>query len=170
MPLTANVIWIAVAHDDPSPAVTMYYGRSVNIYLGDGRNEIRMQYYDNGCRSNVKIANVTTGRGGSDSIPEETVNKPCLHDYIVYPNPVSTELIIDKIEDLDNDCEPSKSKSAIKVLLYSHSTTKLVFSQDYPLSTNQIKIDTSKLPNGIYYLNIIENNKTVKAQIIIVKH
>ena len=95
---------------------------------------------------------------------------PCLHDYIVYPNPVSTELIIDKTEDSDNDCDPAKSQSSIKVLLYSHSTTKLVFSQDYPSSTQQIKIDTSKLPNGVYYLNIIENGEKVKQQTIIVNH
>ena len=85
-----------------------------------------------------------------------------------YPNPASTELTIDRIEENDN-FEPAKS-TTIKVLLYSHSTTKLAFSKDYPSSTQQIKIDTSKLPNGTYYLNIIENSEKVKEQIIIVNH
>ena len=85
-----------------------------------------------------------------------------------YPNPADDELIIDKIE--EDDIKPAKSKSTIKVLLYSHSTTKLVFSQDYSSSTKQIKIDTSKLPNGVYYLNILENGEKVKEQIIIINH
>jgi len=175
VPSGANITWISAAHDLPNPTVNMYYGRNVNIYLHDGRNEIRMQYYVNDCGySNIKVANVKIGRGGSesqDSIPEEQIpNNPCVHQYVVYPNPTSTELTIDKIEDPNNNCEPTKSKSAIKVLLYSHSTTKLVFSQNYPSSTQQIKIDTSKLSNGIYYLNIIENGENVKAQIIIVSH
>ena len=91
--------------------------------------------------------------------------------FNVYPNPANDELIIDKIEDgNDDNINIGKSKTTIKVLLYSHSTTKLVFSQDYPSSTQQIKIDTSKLPNGVYYLNIIENGEKVKQQTIIVNH
>ena len=83
-----------------------------------------------------------------------------------YPNPTNTELIIDIIgvNNLEN------TTTTTKVLLYSHSTTKLVFSQDYPISTQQIKIDTSKLPNGVYYLNIIENGEKMKEQTIIVNH
>jgi hypothetical protein len=91
-----------------------------------------------------------------------------------YPNPASTELTIDKIENAHTSLElqnVEKSKtSPTKVLLFSHSTTKLVYSQDYPSSTQQIKIDTSKLPNGVYYLNIVENGEKVKEQTIIVNH
>jgi subtilisin family serine protease len=92
---------------------------------------------------------------------------------IAYPNPASTELTIDRTDDNNNletqSIEKSKP-SLTKVLIYSHSTTKLVFSQDYPSSTKQIKIDTSKLPNGTYYLNIIENGEKVKEQTIIINH
>ena len=83
-----------------------------------------------------------------------------------YPNPTSAELIIDKIE--DNNIE--KSKVTTKVSLYSHSTTKLVFSRNYPSTTKQIRLDTSKLPNGVYYLNMFEKGKKIKEQTIIVNH
>ena len=95
-----------------------------------------------------------------------------------YPNPASNELIIEKTEeDTENNIAAqnieksiSNKKASIKVLIYSHSTTKLVYSKNYPSSTQQIKIDTSKLPNGTYYLNIIENGEKVKEQTIIVSH
>jgi hypothetical protein len=98
-------------------------------------------------------------------------------NFICYPNPTNTELIISKIENnLDtksseiSNATRIKKQISTKVLLYSHNTTKLVFSQYYPSSTKQIKIDTSKLPNGTYYLNIIENGEKIKEQTIIVNH
>ena len=83
-----------------------------------------------------------------------------------YPNPTSAELIIDKVVDGNSE----KSTVTTKVLLYSHSTTKLVLSRNYPPSAKQIKIDTSKLPSGTYYLNMFENGKKIKEQTIIVNH
>ncbi|MDR2065584.1 MAG: T9SS type A sorting domain-containing protein, partial [Prevotellaceae bacterium] len=64
----------------------------------------------------------------------------------------------------------AKNNTTVKVLLYSHSTTQLVYSKDFPASAQQIKIDTSKLPNGIYYLNIIANGEKIKQQTIVVNH
>jgi hypothetical protein len=93
-----------------------------------------------------------------------------------YPNPSSNELIINKEEENNNELSTTaKSKIADKssettILLYSHGTTKLAYSKTYPASTKQIKIDTSKLPNGVYYLNIVENGEKVKQQTIIVNH
>ncbi|MDR1198604.1 MAG: T9SS type A sorting domain-containing protein, partial [Prevotellaceae bacterium] len=60
--------------------------------------------------------------------------------------------------------------SEIRVLLYSHSTTQLVYNKTYSSAEKQIKIDTSKLPNGIYHLNIIENGEKIKEQTIIINH
>ncbi|MDR1983545.1 MAG: S8 family serine peptidase [Prevotellaceae bacterium] len=92
-----------------------------------------------------------------------------------YPNPASNELIIDKIENNEtlttNTTKSVKEKSSeITVLLYSHATTKLAYSKAYSSSAKQIKIDTSTLPNGIYYLNIVENGETTKQQTIVVNH
>ncbi|MDR2292738.1 MAG: trypsin-like peptidase domain-containing protein [Prevotellaceae bacterium] len=96
-----------------------------------------------------------------------------------YPNPASNELIIDRetnnneitVNTTDNKQNiQAKNSATVKVLLYSHSTTQLVYSKYFPASEQQIKIDTSKLPNGIYYLNIIANNEKIKEQTIIVNH
>jgi subtilisin family serine protease len=88
-----------------------------------------------------------------------------------YPNPANNELIIDKIEETATNTQSIQSKqSEIRVLLYSHSTAQLVYSKIYSSSEKQIKIDTSKLPNGIYHLNIIENGEKVKQQTIIINH
>ncbi|MDR3287342.1 MAG: hypothetical protein LBT27_07860 [Prevotellaceae bacterium] len=96
-----------------------------------------------------------------------------------YSNPASDELYIDKIEETNTESATNNiqqtattktKQSEITILLYSNSTTKLVYSKNYPSSAKQIKIDTSKLPNGVYYLNIIENGETIKQQTIIVNH
>ncbi|MDR1347102.1 MAG: trypsin-like peptidase domain-containing protein [Prevotellaceae bacterium] len=93
-----------------------------------------------------------------------------------YPNPASNELIIDRIEENGTETTAINTQSAkvkssnITVLLYSHSTAQLVYNKTHSSSTQQIRIDTSKLPNGIYYLNIIENGEKIKEQTIIVNH
>jgi Zn-dependent metalloprotease len=94
-----------------------------------------------------------------------------------YPNPAGNELIIDKIEE-ENSAETAAisaqsargKTSEIRVLLYSNSTAQLVYNKTYSSSEKQIKIDTSKLPNGIYHLNIIENGEKIKEQTIVVSH
>jgi hypothetical protein len=90
-----------------------------------------------------------------------------------YPNPSSNELIIDKTVgnfELSTAIRDENNSPETTVLLYSHATTKLAYTKTYPSSTKQIKIDTSKLPNGVYYLNIVEKGETVKQQTIIVDH
>jgi hypothetical protein len=95
-----------------------------------------------------------------------------------YPNPAGNELIIDR-ETKNNEVTTNtivgeqkvKANTAtVKVLLYSHSTAKLVYSKDFSASAEQIRIDTSKLPNGVYYLNMISNNEKIKEQTIIINH
>jgi hypothetical protein len=95
-----------------------------------------------------------------------------------YPNPAGNELIINR-ETKNNEVstntiigeQKAKANTAtVKVLLYSHSTTKLVYSKDFSASAEQIRIDTSKLPNGVYYLNMVENNEKIKEQTIIINH
>ncbi|MDR3287337.1 MAG: zinc-dependent metalloprotease [Prevotellaceae bacterium] len=118
---------------------------------------------------------------GVDEVYESaSIYGSCSSSYsAAYPNPASDELIIDKIEETNTESTTNNilqttstktKQSEITVLLYSNSTTKLVYSKNYPSSEKQIKIDTSKLPNGVYYLNIIENGETVKQQTIIVNH
>jgi subtilisin family serine protease len=93
-----------------------------------------------------------------------------------YPNPAGNELIIDRIEESSAETAALSAQSArgktseIRVLLYSNSTAQLVYNKTYSSSEKQIKIDTSKLPNGIYHLNIIENGEKIKEQTIVVNH
>jgi hypothetical protein len=37
-------------------------------------------------------------------------------------------------------------------------------------SAEQIRINTSQLPNGVYYLNMIANGEKIKQQTIIINH
>jgi hypothetical protein len=119
-----------------------------------------------------------TCNGGMLAFSAPAKSLPNLDSYsAAYPNPASNELIIDRIEE-ENDTEitaintqNAKVKSSnITVLLYSHSTAQLVYNKTYSSSDKQIKIDTSKLPNGIYHLNIIEDKEKIKEQTIIVNH
>jgi hypothetical protein len=93
-----------------------------------------------------------------------------------YPNPAGNELIIDRIEEGNstetaiNTQSARRKASEITVLLYSHSTAKMVYEKTYSSADKQIRIDTSKLQGGVYYLNIIENGEKVKEQTIIVNH
>ena len=166
VPSTATYIRWLIVSDDPNHAYTnMYEGDIVTIYLREGYNAIRMQYVDDCGNSIPAVRTIYIEYGGGGDL---------LNNYIAYPNPASTELTIDKIENANislatSNEEQSKAK-AIKVMLYSHSTARLIYSQNYTSSTQQIKIDTSKLPNGTYYLNIIENGEKVKEQTIIVSH
>jgi hypothetical protein len=94
-----------------------------------------------------------------------------------YPNPASNELIIDKTEEengiemsVENTQSVKGKASEMRVLLYSHSTARLVYNKTHSSSEKQIRIDVSKLPDGIYHLNMIENGEKVKEQTIIVNH
>ncbi|MDR2064583.1 MAG: hypothetical protein LBP85_02570 [Prevotellaceae bacterium] len=133
------------------------------------------------CGSQAYITvNFTDVCGGNSTIYKSFYTDECLLSYsAAYPNPAGNELIIDKETDSNeittNTIESSqntkaKNTATVKVLLYSHSTTKLVYSKDFSASAQQIKIDTSTLPNGIYYLNIIANGEKIKQQTIIVNH
>ncbi|MDR1347929.1 MAG: M4 family metallopeptidase [Prevotellaceae bacterium] len=94
-----------------------------------------------------------------------------------YPNPANNELIIARTEDDSSiaisalNTQSVKGKtSEVRVLLYSHSTARLVYNKIHQSSEKQIRIDVSKLPDGIYHLNMIENGEKVKEQTVIVNH
>ncbi|MDR1197754.1 MAG: matrixin family metalloprotease [Prevotellaceae bacterium] len=126
------------------------------------------------------VLNTSCGHSRESLAQQFKVQKGPLEMPIVYsaayPNPASSELIIDRIEENGTEKTAINTQSAkgktseIRVLLYSHSTTQLVYNKTYSSAEKQIKIDTSKLPNGIYHLNIIENGEKIKEQTIIVSH
>jgi hypothetical protein len=106
-----------------------------------------------------------------------TINYPIVYSA-AYPNPASNELIIDKesnnnnlnVSSANNIQTAKANNNTVKVLLYSHSSAKLVYSQDFSQSAEQIRINTSQLPNGVYYLNMIANGEKIKEQTIIINH
>jgi hypothetical protein len=135
---------------------TCYAKVALNTSCGRTRESLPYQF-------NVERGNIQPGIG--------------LSSYSsAYPNPASSELIIDRIEENGAETTAINTQnekvrtSEIRVLLYSHSTTQLVYNKAHSSSEKQIKIDTSKLPNGIYHLNIIENGEKIKEQTIIVNH
>ncbi|MDR1552805.1 MAG: T9SS type A sorting domain-containing protein, partial [Prevotellaceae bacterium] len=146
-------------------------------------SEPSVYYWDWPCGDHV--FSLVVNIGGKESLPSST-------DFwgmcggsggwgvssAAYPNPAGNELIIDREEKSDEikanaavgGQSAKASNATVKVLLYSHSTAKLVYSNDFSASAEQIRIDTSKLPNGVYYLNMIANNEKIKEQTIIVNH
>ncbi|MDR1197759.1 MAG: M12 family metallo-peptidase, partial [Prevotellaceae bacterium] len=112
---------------------TCYAKVSLNTSCGRTKESLPYQF-------NVERGNLQPGIG--------------LSSYsAAYPNPTSSELTIDRIEENGTETTASLQSAKIKtseirVLLYSHSTTQLVYNKTYSSAEKQIKIDTSKLPNG----------------------
>jgi hypothetical protein len=159
-----NIMWELTP---PSPEFTyLYSGTNPVINFSESGNyTLRMRWLGTCGYSDYAVKNIVV----PNNIP---------YSYsAAYPNPAGNELIIDKIEE-DNSMETAaintqsiKGKtSEIRVLLYSHSTAQLVYNKTYSSSEKQIKIDTSKLPNGIYHLNIIENGEKIKEQTVVIQH
>ncbi|MDR1552571.1 MAG: T9SS type A sorting domain-containing protein [Prevotellaceae bacterium] len=135
---------------------------------------------DNYCEGQVYVAvNFTDVCNGYSTIYKSFDFECPFSVYsAAYPNPAGNELIIDREEkgsEITTSAAIGEQKvkantATVKVLLYSHSTAKLVYSNDFSASAEQIRIDTSKLPNGVYYLNMISNNEKIKEQTIIINH
>jgi hypothetical protein len=157
----------------------------LNNTLLDATYQPYIDIYSSGCLSGTNKISVCTGISGDWTIfakAEVMLQPDCIScssysSYsAAYPNPAGNELIIDRIEEGNSTETAINTKSAIskvpeiRVLLYSHSTAKIVYEKTYSSSEKQIRIDTSKLPNGVYYLNIISNGEKVKEQTIIVNH
>jgi hypothetical protein len=61
-------------------------------------------------------------------------------------------------------------ESAVTVQLFSKDQTTLVYSKTESADVKQIRINTSKLKNGIYFLNIVEGKEKTDKQLVVVKH
>jgi subtilisin family serine protease len=154
----------------------------------DATTQPYIDLYISGCLSgthNISVKVMPTGDVICPKSQSRSFSGYCVYNCdsystysAAYPNPARNELIIDR-ETKNNEVttntivgeQKAKANTAtVKVLLYSHSTAKLVYSNDFSASAEQIRIDTSKLPNGVYYLNMISNNEKIKEQTIIINH
>ena len=76
---------------------------------------------------------------------------------IVYPNPIKNNTInINSVEFYDNE---------VPIEIYD-ITGKLLFSKTYHPTTNQLKIDVTNLPLGIYILKVSSKENTFNYKII----
>ncbi|MCX2495523.1 alpha/beta hydrolase [Pedobacter sp. PF22-3] len=98
----------------------------------------------------------------------------CHSSWLAYPNPANTEVNLEPIE------KPSQSARAIdktrKVANKGNVPFEAIIYNDKGRMLKQIKSKTSiepskisvaDLPNGTYYLHIIENTKVIKSQLLI---
>jgi hypothetical protein len=90
-----------------------------------------------------------------------------------YPNPVGDELVVERNEEYERGIPASAGmtkESAVTVQLFSKDQTTLVYSKTEPADVKQIRINTSKLKDGIYFLNIVEGKEKTAKQLVVVKH
>ena len=160
VPSTANVRWVSapVNSSDPNATADLHLGRTVNIYLHRGRNEIRMQYED-GCNRSIPTVMLVDG-GPILSPPADTTNfimdAEALSNELVAqlsPNPVGNAMNVT----VENATEP------ILVTVYSSSGT-MYLSQTF--STPTFTMDLSRCQPGMLVVRISCGDKYVIKNIL----
>ncbi len=112
--------------------------------------------YANGCGGySTGTLNVYVSRGGMN------------YYSAAYPNPASSSLTIERVQNSEELQVKSATPSMFTAQLYSLSR-QLVREQTF--NGTQLSLNVSTLPNGTYFLNIIENGKVVEQQTIVVAH
>ena len=150
VPSNADVRWVAapVNSSNPNATADLYTGRTANIYLNWGDNEIRMQYSEGCINSNPAVMRVAGGyRGGTDTTTHNELNVQ------LSPNPVTNSLNVT----VEDDTPP------IDVTVYSSSGT-LYLSQTF--STSTFTIDLSRCQPGMLVVRISCGSKHVVKNIL----
>lgn len=92
------------------------------------------------------------------------------NSLVAYPNPANSELNID-IKNLSSDMDvtdvPGNSYENYKVSLYNEKGKVLKSGISIK---GKIKISTADIPNGIYFLHVINGDDIIKKQKIIINH
>jgi len=147
VPANANVRWVAVHlnSSNPSATATLYTGRTATIYLGQGLNEVQMQYVSNGVRSYPAELQVTVGLMLNLSAPTDTTTHNELNVQLS-PNPVTNQLNV-TVED---------ATDPIVVTIYNSSGT-MYLSQTF--STSTFTIDLSRCHPGMLVVRIACGDK-----------
>ncbi len=110
---------------------------------------------------NFKSSDVTQEADDSNSATLLSKAKNIVRETIVYPNPASSQLHI-VLSNADN-------KSEGKVLLVLKDINgKTVWSGENTNAGTTMNVDVSKLPNGIYILQIINSKNIISAKKIII--
>jgi hypothetical protein len=87
--------------------------------------------------------------------------------YSIYPNPAGNQVTVAYVKN-GEELEIQKFKKEFSMKLYNDKG-KEVSSANNNSEENSYSLDTSKLPDGNYFLHITDDKETIKKQIII-KH
>jgi hypothetical protein len=90
-----------------------------------------------------------------------------MYRYSVYPNPAGNEVTVAYVKN-EKEQETQKFKKEFSMRLYNDKGKEVMFEKNNS-EENSFSLNTSKLPEGTYYLNITDYEETIKKQIII-KH
>jgi hypothetical protein len=184
---TLNVTYgypVYLCLEEPAPtdegAVQYYWYYDNNLYYTTSEPYIMTTWWPCG-EHLLKVKAVTNTKESEYDLVLFTgnCNSYSAAPWSAYPNPAANELIIDRNEEIrkmqvqvtDKKVVAANEKlTEITVLLYEKDRTSLVYSKIYPSDAHQIRINTSNLKDGIYFLNIVEGKEITSKQTIIVKH
>lgn len=129
---------------------------------------------NNGCGSNylqsLTITNGTTGGGGGGGGGGGCRRPPCAPPpgplRTIFPNPASSELTITMAE--EGDMEPTQSTLMNPVdIVINDRFSQVVYRGKTNLT--QITVPLENLPDGIYYLTVMQKNIVTRKQIVVKK-
>jgi hypothetical protein len=89
--------------------------------------------------------------------------------YNVYPNPASNDLTIEYAPVEESSTEKNNLSSMQKDIKLFNNKGKIMASSTMKENEVRLTLDIKNIPDGTYFLHIIEGKETVKKQIII-KH
>jgi len=90
-----------------------------------------------------------------------------MQSFTAFPNPTNNELMVTEVEEQENASSSTGRAETLhnyEVYLIDQKGEKLISVKS---RNKEVKLNTSNIPNGIYFLHIIKGNKIEKKQIII---
>jgi hypothetical protein len=137
-------------------AATTYEWRVASV---DSANKITAvgKYADS-----VSFTTTGTGFEGVTNDDARNFETKDAADINIYPNPVSSQLHIQ----LNGMAANSNSKV---LLMLKDMNGKTMWSNENTIASSSANVDVSRLPAGIYFLQIIQGNKNVTKKIIVAK-
>lgn len=92
--------------------------------------------------------------------------------YLLYPNPADTELIVaytevkNETEKMAQSIASEENPKAFEILLTDLNGNKLISAKSKE-GKKQLRLNTQNIPEGIYFLQINDNNSSVVKKVII---
>lgn len=122
----------------------------------------------NGATSLAAIICAVVDQDGNIITKRASIPLPRTSTYQVAPNPVNNILTIRNNDALESGMRTSFAVETLTIILYNDYGIMKTLHVDS--SQDDIQMDTSTVPNGMYYLNVMKNGEVIDRQIVIVKH